>query len=287
MIPEATTGAAFDFEVFWRRRWWLIGSTILVTTAFGIAAFVMTPIYQASVVLAPVNLGREYGSLSSALGQLGGVASLVGVNVGNSDGETQLSLAVLRSRQFTDQFIVDNDLMPKLFAKSWDSKKSAWRTSIRHPPTIWRAYDYFNREVRSVTEDRKTGLVTLNIDWTSPAEAAVWANDLVDRLNAEMRNRAIANSTRRISYLQKELGRTEQVDTREAINRLIESEIKHRMVADTTKEYSFRVIDPAIAPDRDHPLKPKKLIMLAEGFLIGLFLSLGLVPLYERMRKDA
>jgi len=255
--------------------------SVLGCAGFGVAAFLMRPVYQASVLMAPVTAEQGMGALSSALGQLGGLASLVGVSVGDGNSTTQEALAVLRSRKFTESFIAERNLMPRLFQNKWDAAKGSWKTSLTTPPTAERAFESFNRHVRFVTQDKKTNLVTLTIEWIDREEAADWANSLVQRLNSEMRARAIDEANASVGYLQKELDATAQVDTRAAINRLIEAQVKQRMIANVSMEYSFRVIDPAVVPDSDRPVRPRKAMMLAGGLLFGLLLGLIAVPLLD------
>ena len=136
------------------------------------------------------------------------------------------------------------------------------------------AFKYFDNRIRAVMLDKKTGLVTMKVDWRDPEEAALWANTLVSRVNAEMRDRAIKKSEESLAFLERELEGTTLVETRQAINRLIEAQIKQRMLANVSHEYAFRVLDPAIAPDRDDPTKPKKLLILAAGPVAGLLLAI-------------
>src|SRR5450631_1014619 len=96
-------------NLLWARRLWIAISVTLSVAAFAFAAFYMTPEYRAKVVMVPASAERKSvsSSLNSALGQLGGLASLAGINLGSSDAETEEALAVLRSRQFSGDFIND------------------------------------------------------------------------------------------------------------------------------------------------------------------------------------
>ncbi len=268
----------------WAGRWWVILCTMLIGAAFVAAAFQMTPVYRATVVLIPGGDERAglSGAFGSALGSLGGLAALAGVNVSASGQGTEEALAVLRSRQFTERFIDDKGLMPKLYPKKWDARAGKWRVPAIERPTPARAYRYFDQKIRSVTIDRKTGLVTLQVDWRDPLQAADWANELVNRLNAEMRSRAIAKSDASLGFLQKELAATAVLDTRIAINRLIEVQVNQRMLATVTMQYSFRVVDPALPADRDDPVRPKKLQISAAGLFIGLVLGVLLAIFVRR-----
>jgi uncharacterized protein involved in exopolysaccharide biosynthesis len=121
----------------------------------------------------------------------------------------------------------------------------------------------------------------VQIDWRDPVEAARWANELVSRVNAEMRDRAIKKSEASLAFLERELQSTTLVETRQAINRLIEAQIKQRMLANVSHEYAFRVVDPAIAPDRDDVAKPKKLLALAAGPIAGLLFAIMTVLMLD------
>jgi len=268
----------------WAGRWWVLACTLIFGAAFAAVAYQITPVYRAAVVLIPGGEERAglSGALGSALGSIGGLAALAGVNVGSSAQGTEEALAVLRSRQFTERFIDDFSLMPKLYPKKWNASTNEWRVSPDERPTPARAYKNFDTRIRSVSLDRKTGLVTLQVDWRDPREAADWANELVSRLNAEMRSRAIAKSEASLGFLQKELAATPVVDTRAAINRLIETQVNQRMLANVTMQYAFRVVDPALPADRDDPVRPKKLLITLAGVFVGLVGGLFLVIFVRR-----
>jgi len=270
-VPAEPAGARALVEAIWARRWVILGITIAVTIVAVIIAFATTPVYRSNVVMVPASAERGGlgGGLGSALGQIGGLASMAGLNLNSGGIETEEALAVLRSREFTEAFIRDKQLLPKLFADKWDAKNNTWQAG-EDPPTAAQAYRFFHRKVRAILQDVKTGLVTLQIDWTDREEAAEWANELVRRLNAEMRARAIAKADASVGYLEQELKSTATVATREAISRLIEAQIKQRMLANVTQEYAFRVVDKAMSSDANDPIRPKKPMLIAAGVVLGL-----------------
>ena len=273
------------------KRWWIVAGVVLATALFVTAAFVMTPVYRASVLLIPASADRNSlsSTLNSALGQFGGLASLAGVSVGAGDASTEEALAVLRSRQFIDAFIADLNLLPELFADRWDPATKGWKPEAGKPPTAARAYRRF-MGICKIEQDKKTNIVTLQIDWRARDKVALWANELAGHLNSEMRNRAIRQAEASVKFLETELETTSVVETRQAINRLIESQIKQRMLASVSQEYAFRVVDRAVQPDIDDPVKPKKLTLLIMGPIVGLMGSIvlvllsGLLALVRRQR---
>jgi LPS O-antigen subunit length determinant protein (WzzB/FepE family) len=260
-------------RIAWLRRWWIIGTVAVFTAAAVIFALTSERIYRATAVLAQAEAAGAQGGMSSLLGQVGGLASLAGINLTPQRANVEEALAVLRSREFTERFFKDEHVIAKFYPKDWDEKTQTWKAGSK-PPSRAKAYVYFDTEVRTIVMNRKTGLVTLQIDWTDRFEAARWANELVARINAEMRRRAIEESTVSIQFLEKELAATSVVEIRQAINRLIEGQIKQRMLATVSQEYAFRVIDAAMVPEIDEPVWPhrRKIVMIAAalGFVFAM-----------------
>lgn len=258
----------------WAARRWIVTCVAVSTAAFAAYAFLATPIYAAATVFVPASAERS-GVGDSLRGSLGGIASLAGINLGALGGagaDTQEALAVLRSRQFTEAFIKERGLMPKLFPRLWDASAKSWKRDKR-APTAAQGYKYFNTEVRSIVEDKETGLITLRIHWHDRSEAAAWANELLARLNEEMRRRAIISAEASIVYLERELQGTDQLATRDAINRLIEAQVRQRMLASVTQQYAFRVVDKALPADVTDRVKPRKLLLLLAGPIVGFLIG--------------
>lgn len=255
---------------------------IVCSAGFTAAALLMTPVYRAVTVFISVSSERNSltGSVSSSLGQLGGLASLTGLGFGSTDSATAEALGVLRSRQFGEKFIVEKQLMPQLFASSWDSNAHAWKAKLHTVPTLGKAFQLFDKKIRTVVQDSKTGLISLQIDWIDREAAADWANELVRRVNAEMRARAIATASASIAFLEKDLATTSVVETRDAMSRLIEAQEKQRMLANVTEQYAFRVVDTASAPDADSPVKPQKFLLIIAGPLVGLALAVACILIF-------
>ena len=261
-------------ETLWARRLWIASGTMLIALLTAGAGFLMTPIYRASTVLVPADSDRSAlgGALGSALGSLGGFAALADIGIGSTGAATEEALAVLLSRQFADEFIADRQLMPIIYASKWDTNAGRWKVPPSDQPTAAKAFKIFDRQIRSVAQDKKTGLVTLQVDWKDPKLAAAWANELVQRLNVEMKRRALAQTGASIGYLEKELASTNVLETRSAINRLIETQINRRMVANISEQFAFRVVDRAVPADLDDMVRPKKLVMILSGGCLGLLI---------------
>jgi uncharacterized protein involved in exopolysaccharide biosynthesis len=274
----------------WKSRWRILLFSGICAVAAGAASYLWPKQYEATVLLSPVtnqsNSGG-LGALSSAMSQLGGIASL-GLSVAGNGGAKAEALATLESEILTQRFIKENNLLPVLFPSQNTSLK-IWN---RHPkgPTLWVATRYFTKAVRSMKERPKTGLVTLTIEWTDGTVAADWANGLVKLANDFLREKANRESELNIAYLSEQLAKTSVVEMRTSISALIVSEIRKQMLARGSEEYALKVIDPAFAPER--AASPQRLLWALAGLCIGLLLSCAriffrLILVIEPTRHDA
>jgi uncharacterized protein involved in exopolysaccharide biosynthesis len=257
------------WETIWSGRWLVIAITSLFAVGGVTYALVAQEWWRAEVVLAPAD---KKSSMLGALGQLGGLASLAGVNIGASGDQTPL--AVLKSNGFARDFIVDMGIMPAVLDEV---------NSGSQPLDIRDALKFFVEDVRSISEDKKTGLVTLSVTWTDPETAATWANELAKRLNDRVRNQALVESSRNVSYLQKEIASTSVVSLQQSMGRVLEGEMQKLMLARGNEEFAFKVIDKATPPKlRD---APKRALIAIVATLAGGFLGIFAVFLRQAWRN--
>jgi uncharacterized protein involved in exopolysaccharide biosynthesis len=275
------------FGILWRGKWQILIVAFVFGSSAALAAWLLPKSYRATTVLSAVsNAGsNQLGAASSVLSQLGGFASLAGISVGG-DSKKSESIAVLQSEAITEKYIVENNLLPVLFERAWDKTQGKWKpTDPKRIPTLWKANEFFKKRVRNVLPDAKTGLVTLTITWRDPQTAAKWANDLVATTNDYLRGRAIEETERNISYLNDQALKTNVVEARQAIYKILESEISKGMIARGSKEFAFKILDPAFAPDK--PISPDPPLWISVGTFGGLLLSSAVVFLRSRSRAGA
>ena len=257
--------------LFWRRKWLIVAVTTLFTAGGVAYALLATQWWRAEVVMTQVDSKPMAGGLA----QLGGLASLAGINLG-AGGGSQNAVAVLKSKDFAREFIEDKDLVPVLMSD---------RLTVQPPVDIRDAVERFDKEVRAIGEDKKTGLLTLSITWTDPALATEWANELVRRANARLRAQALQEAERNIKYLQGEIAATNVTSLQQAIGKVIESEMQKLLLARGNEEYAFKVIDRAVQPkQRD---KPKRALVVLGAAMGGGLFSLMLVLLVNWWRQSA
>jgi uncharacterized protein involved in exopolysaccharide biosynthesis len=257
------------WETIWSGRWLIIAITSLFAVGGVTYALVAQEWWRAEVVLAPAD---KKGGMSGALSQLSGLASLAGVSVGGGGGNEPL--AVLKSKDFARQFITEMNLMPVLLKdqKTEDGKAPDIRDALRIFETV-----------RTVSDDKKTGLVTLSVRWKDADTAALWANELARRVNARLRAEALAEAERNVTYLQKEMAATSVVSLQQSMGRVLEGEMQKLMLARGNDEFAFKVIDKATPPkQRD---APKRSLIAIVATLAGGFLGILAVFLRQAWRN--
>jgi uncharacterized protein involved in exopolysaccharide biosynthesis len=251
-------------------------------------------IYKASTLLAPAGEQGGAGGLAKMAGQFGGLASLAGINLGGgSTDKTGLALAVIKSRSFIEKFITKHELLVPLMAtKNWnlttnslildeniyDSQSKEWikdeKSSKKSEPSPWQSFQKFSR-LMSVSQDKETGMITLEIEHYSPRVATQWLLWLVEDINTNMRekDKRVANNS--IKFLTRKLEQIQLADMQTVFYQLIEEQTKTVMLAEVSQEYVFTTIDPANAPDEK--AKPKRALIVVLGTMLGGILSILIV----------
>lgn len=278
VTPEQQASVRDQLLLLWQSR--VLVSVL--TLAFGAvttgAAFLQSKQYEATTVLAPVSnasSGGQLGSLGSVASQFGGLAALAGISVPGEGGKAE-SVAVLESENLTENYIQQNKLLPVLFARYWDPQHGLWTTQDpKRLPTLWKGNKKFAKEIRQVTTNAKTGLVTLTITWTDPKLAAQWANGLVQMTNAYLRDKAIHQSESNIEYLNAEAAKTNVVEVKQAIYSIMKTEVNRAMIARGSSEYAFKILDPATPPEL--ATFPRKILWLLGGLAVGFMLAVLVV----------
>ncbi len=246
--------------MLWREKLMVV-ATVAVCAIAGVAyALLATPVYKAEIVMTPAGQRTP----SASLGQLSGLAALAGVNLG-SEGTTT-PLAVLKSREFAEEFIRENKLEAILVDDFGDPSEDL---DIRD------ALHVFLKDVRVVSEDKKAGTVTLSIYWEDPVVAAEWANSYIERLNARLRARALADAERNVKFLQQELANTTIVSVQQSVGRILEAEMQQYMLAKGDVEYAYKVVDRASPPKSRE--SPKRVLVVLLSVLIGAVLAVLVV----------
>jgi len=284
MNETSTTGDAGMVQIirFFLRNYLLIFimPSVLGVVIFFAAAF-MTPVYRAEILLVPAEESGG-GSLTAMLSNFGGLGKLAGLG-GAGPTRKDEALAMLRSRSFISAFIESANGFAVLYPEAWDDESGVWKPGSDAPSEQDR-YRRFVEGVLSTEEDQQTGIIMVAISLNDRVVAAEWANEIVRLLNEKFREHIAVESQSSIEYLYGELEKASSVELRQVIHRLIETQIQTIMLTNVRKDFAFRVVDPAVAPDADYYVSPRRVLLAFVGLIIGGFLGLGIALFREAMR---
>ncbi|WP_286889445.1 Wzz/FepE/Etk N-terminal domain-containing protein [Pseudoalteromonas sp. ESRF-bin5] len=281
------------FAVIWKGKWIIIAVTALFALASVFYAIHLPNIYKSEALLAPAEQENS-GGLAGLAGQFGGLASLAGVNLGGgSSNKAQLAIEVLKSRQFTSDFIKKHNILPDLMsAKTWNMQTDAiihdseiynaqnnkWVREVSAPfkpkPSMQEAYKEFSK-ILSASTDKETGMVKISIEHVSPTIAQQWVSWLIQDINQTMKQRDVLEAIKSTDFLTQQLEQTKIADIRAVLYKLVEEQTKTIMFAKVRDEYVFKTIDAALVPEEK--FKPKRALICVLGLLLGGMLSVMIV----------
>lgn len=264
----------------WARKWLIVLCTVLAAAAALTYAMLATPIFRAEAVLSIRDDSQRGGLAAAAAGQLGGLADLAGLSIPGSKDKA-VAVATLKSRALIEQFISDRKLVEVLF----EPGEGGGLMGDKSARTVWDAHRKFTQKIFKVSEDKKSGLVVVAVEWKDPQQATDWVTDIVARTNDRLRHVAITESEKNLAYLDEQAKKTNVVEIQQSLYRLAETEIKKLMLARGSGEYVFKTVDPARVPERK--IKPKRAIIAVIGTLLGGFFGVFLVLVLPDKRVRA
>ena len=289
------------FGVLWGNKIKIIGITAVFAVVSVIYALSVPNQYKASALLAPAQ--QQSGGLSGALGQLGGLASLAGVSIGGGESsEAQVAQEIMKSWSFIEGFIADNDLAVEVYAAEGWSRESnqlkfdndvyavktkTWLVENDNigrlgPPTSWQLFEKFS-EMLAVSEDKKSGLISISIEYYSPQIAKRWLDLYISSINKHMQARQVVKVSNNIEYLEAQIEKTSITEMQEVFYTIIEEQIKSQMLAEASPEYAFVAVSPSMVPEEKS--QPKRALICILGTLLGGILSVLTVLVLHFARK--
>lgn len=272
---------------------WIVFLAIFIFATAGIGYSLWSPeIYRSSVLVAPAQ--QESSSLRNLAGQFGGLASLAGINLGDSDSnQIVIAKEVLQSRAFLTDFFRRHELeVPLMGVERWNEATGEWIYDLdrynpnsgewlldsdgeSYKPSAWDLVKEFKENNLNVAESKESGLITISVKHYSPLAAQKWADLLVRDINEHMRNRDILEAEARIKYLEAKLDETNIAGMQQVFYQLIENETRTVMLANAQEEYVFQTIDPAVVPEEK--TEPQRVLISVGASVLGAVIGVLIV----------
>lgn len=289
------------FSIIWSKKY-----SISVVTSFAalisvLYALYLPNIYSSSAILA--SSSDNQSSLSGAMGQLSGVASLAGISLPAQSGDKSLE-AIERMKSFEffqKHFLPSIKLHDLLAVKSWnaldntidydselfDSNSNQWVRQTVFPQTVipssQEAFITFVDHM-SISYDKITGFITLTIDHKSPHVAKDWVEKMIFALNESMRNEDKQRTTKSITFLNNQMPNVYFEEIRQAISGLLQEQMKSLMLIESNEAYVLKVIDSPVASERrSSPVRSRIAIL---GTIIGFIITSMSIVLIHFSKKN-
>ena len=154
-----------------------------------VVSLLLTPIYTARTTLLPPQSSGA-GGAAAALAQLGGLAGLAGVSTGGTTGDTIVTM--LKSRSAKDEIIERFNL------------GQHYQAQMRQD-----VYAKLDALVR-VSSDKKSGLITVEVDDEDPAFAAEMANAYYEVLRGLMTRVAVTEAQQRRVFFEGQFAKAKE-----------------------------------------------------------------------------
>ena len=281
------------FYVLLEGKWIIVSLTAFVSIIGVIYSLLLPNIYESKAMLVPVN---SSSGISGPLGSYSGLAGLAGISLpsGGDEGNSAKAIQKISSLSFFENNILPNIHLPDLMAvKSWNSKtntltfddsiydtnSNTWIRDFSYPqqqiPSAQESFEVFKTAHLSLSEDNKSGFITLAIKHQSPFIAKQWVELVINQVNAFYRQKDKSESEKSVSYLNQQISITGLSEIKQAIAQLLQEETKKLTLIEANQYYVFDYIDPPAVMEKKS--EPKRALICILSALLGGMLSILLV----------
>ena len=281
------------FYILLEGKWIIVSLTAFVSIIAVIYSLLLPNTYESKALLVPVN---PSSSISGALGSYSNFAGIAGISLpsGGDEGNSAKAIQKISSLSFFENNILTNIYLPDLMAvKFWDSQtntvsfdkniydtsSNTWVRNFSYPqqqiPSAQESFETFKTEHLSLSEDKKSGFITLSIKHQSPYVAKQWVELIVNEVNSFYRQKDKIESQKAISYLNQQFSMTGLSEIKQVLAQLLQEETKKLTLIEANQYYVFDYIDPPAVMEKKS--EPKRALICILSALLGGMLSIVLV----------
>jgi len=290
------------FYVLLEGKWIIFSVTSFISIIVLIYSLLLPNIYEAKAMLVPVN---PSSGIAGALGSYSGLAGIAGISLPavGDEGNSAKAVEKIRSLSFFENNILPNIQLPDLMAvKSWnyktnilnfdgsiyDTSSNTWVRDYSYPqqqiPSPQESFEVFKTKHLSLSEDTKSGFITLSIKHQSPFVAKQWVELIVNEVNSFYRQKDKIETEKAVSYLNQQVSLTSLSEIKEALAQLLQEETKKLTLIEANQFYVFDYIDPPAVMEEKS--EPKRALICILSALLGGMLSIVIVLIRHYVIKQ-
>lgn len=271
----------------------ILSITTLVSIIAVIYSLSLPNLYQSRAILVPV---EPSSNISSAFQGYGGLANLAGLSIPSQGSGSNALKAIqkLNTLSFFENHILPNIFLPNLMAlKSWDQKKNellynnevfdvnsnTWIRNTSYPkkkiPSAQESYMTFQGHME-ISEDKKTGFVTISIKHQSPYLAKKWLELVVREINIYFREKDKLEAQKAVNYLNKQISATSFTEIKQVMASLLQEQTQKLILIESSENYVYDYIDPpALMENKSEPRRAIICIIASVlGLMFGIFFTI-------------
>jgi len=214
--------------------------------------------YTSQAILTLAGQEAQSGSMGASSGQLGGLASLAGISVGGTSNKAALAIKTIESRDFLKHLLQFEGALSNIVGiqkYNQETQEVTYKDGFSSETTLvpddllfLEIYKAFRGTI-NLSDDSKTGLISLSVTSKSPKAAYDLAILILRELNNVYRAEALEESSKALSYLNNKLSSTIQNEVKKSMSLVIESQLKIQMFANIRENYLLKPFDNAFIPD--------------------------------------
>ena len=239
--------SAFDDEIDFQEvlsvlikgKWIIISVTAFISLVGLIYSLLLPNIYESKAILVPA---QPSSNISGVMQNYGSIASLAGISLPSqtSESNSQKAFEKLNSLSFFENNIMPNIFLPDLMAiNSWNyngniltydasiynKESNIWVRDYSYPrkqiPSAQESFEVFQENTLNISEDIKTGFVTVAVKHQSPFLAKEWVDLIIKEINAFYRQKDKIESQRAVDYLNSQMAITDLAEIKQVIAELL------------------------------------------------------------------
>jgi LPS O-antigen subunit length determinant protein (WzzB/FepE family) len=277
------------FYVLFEGKWIIVSVTAFLSIIGVIFSLLLPNIYESKALLVPSN---SSDGIAGALGGYSSLAGLAGINLpsGSDEGNSEKAIQKISSLSFFENNILTNIYLPDLMAlKSWnpktnkvsydtniyDTNSNNWIRDYSYPqkqiPSAQESFQVFKTKHLTLSEDSKSGFITLSIKHQSPVIAKQWAELVINEVNSFYRLKDKLESEKAVSYLNQQISMTGLSEIKQVLAQLIQEEAKKLTLIEANQFYVFDYIDPPVAMELKS--EPRRSLIVILSAILGGMLS--------------
>lgn len=274
---------------------------LVVVTVFALSSVIyslLLPNKFTSEISLKVMLNQD----SQQSNRIGGISSLIGMNLNNANSESEILKSMILSNSFARNLIKYEGISEKIIAakrydiktgeiifdkNEYDQVTSEWIRDVSYPfkkvPSYLEVYEAYSDDLK-VTIDESSGLMEISYTHISPNFSKYFVDLIVQEVNRVMKTRDNMESSKSLDYLNKELSSATKLEVRKAIGSLVETQLKKDMLLNISDEYALSTVNASFIPELKS--SPNRAFICILGTFIGFFISIILVMIRQFIKDN-